>query len=80
MNKPKHLQANRIPSIDCIKVIAMLGVICLHSTHNFLDTHLGNFMYKSSVISVPLFFMVSGYLTLLKKNIDFQYVLRKWGG
>ena len=67
-------------SIDLIKIIAMLGVVCLHSTHSYINTAIGMVMYSTAVISIPLFFIVSGYLLIGKECIDYQYVIKKMGG
>lgn len=70
----------RLLEIDLIKIIAMLCVLGLHSACYHLDTLIGNIIYKTSVIAIPLFFMVSGYLVLPKNNIDYKYVFRKCFG
>lgn len=68
----------RNQSIDLIKVIAMLGVIVLHTTLQFhLDkTIIGHVLFSMAGISMPLFFMVSGYL-MLNKGRDYLYLLKK---
>lgn len=74
------LSKERNMSIDVIKIIAMLGVIMLHTTHDFMyhdGLDIASFMYKSSVISIPLFFMSSGYLLLGRNNITYNYTLKK---
>ena len=67
-------------NLDLIKVVAMLGVICLHSTHSYISSNqlsVANVMYESALVSIPLFFMVSGYLLLEKKTpITSMYWLR----
>lgn len=68
-------------SIDVVKIIAMFGVICLHTTRGFMSSQgtaysLASFLYKSAVISIPLFFVVSGYLQL-GRDITWKYVIKK---
>ncbi len=73
---------SRNMSIDVIKIIGMLGVIMLHTTHDFMGENgwdLASFMYKSAVISIPLFFMVSGYLLIGRSNTGYGYVFKKIG-
>ena len=71
----------RIQSIDVIKIIAMYGVIAMHSTYRYIE---GEFcpsfvLYALSAAAVPLFFTVSGFL-LLGKQRGRWYPLRKvWG-
>lgn len=67
-------------SIDLIKIIAMLGVISLHTTHNYLEFFTGKILYETSVMSIPLFFMCSGYVLLGRQDVDYKYVVKKWGG
>lgn len=67
-------------SIDLIKTIAMLSVICLHTTYQYIQPNtfgLADILYKSAVISIPLFFMVSGYLLLGRENLSYKYSLSK---
>ena len=69
-------------SIDVIKIVGMLGVIMLHSTHDFMSESgwdIASFMYKSAVVSIPLFFMVSGYLLIGRSNTGYVYVFKKIG-
>lgn len=66
-------------SIDLIKMVAMLGVIALHTTHDYINNVFGvaNVMYETGVISIPLFFMTSGYLLLGREDVSYRYVFRK---
>ncbi len=67
-------------SIDLVKVVAMLGVMCLHTEMSFYENLIAQCLYMSGVISIPLFFMVSGYLLYGKKPVGFDYSVRKiWG-
>lgn len=68
---------DRIQSLDFIKIIAMLSVMGLHSTYSFIDeSHIGvaDIIYRTSVIAIPLFFMVSGFLLLGRTKVDYRYV------
>lgn len=74
------MEDNRNQSIDLIKIIAMVGVIALHSTKSYIDTNnfsLADIVYDLGIVSIPLFFMVSGYLLIPRKNITYFYVIRK---
>lgn len=67
-------------SLDFIKTIAMLGVICLHTTYQYIQPGtfgLADVLYESAVISIPLFFMVSGYLLLGRENLNYKYAISK---
>lgn len=74
---------NRNQSIDLIKIIAMCLVVCLHTTHNYMIPGVISIefiLYNSSVIAIPLFFMVSGYLLIGRKNTTYKYAGKKiWG-
>ena len=74
------MKAIRSQNIDLIKIIAMFCVIGLHSTYSYVDTYMGNILYRTSVIAIPLFFMVSGYLVLAKKDVNYNYIFRKCFG
>lgn len=70
----------RNQNVDLIKIIAMFGVIMLHTTRSFINGHpwsVASAMYKSAVVSIPLFFMVSGFLLFQRKNITYRYVFAK---
>ena len=67
-------------NIDLIKIIAMIGVVCLHSTFPFTvgdAPYVAQFLYRTAVISIPLFFMVSGYLLLGRESASYSYSLTK---
>ncbi|MDE7387493.1 MAG: acyltransferase family protein [Muribaculaceae bacterium] len=73
-NRPRNL------NIDLIKIIAMIGVVCLHTTYAFTVgdmPYIAQFLYRTAVISIPLFFMVSGYLLLGRESAGFSYSFRK---
>lgn len=70
----------RLPSLDFIKLFAMFGVICLHTEMVFYENPLAQFLYMTAVVSIPLFFMVSGFLLYGKKSVGYQYSLHKITG
>lgn len=74
------MEKTRNLSIDLIKVVAMLGVMCLHTEMSFYENPIAQCLYMSAVISIPLFFMVSGYLLYGKSQVGIDYSARKiWG-
>ena len=68
-------------NLDLIKVLACIGVVLLHTTMiGFKDTGSWNllaYLYYLGTYSIPLFFMVNGYLLLGKKEITYPYILQK---
>ncbi|MBO8437964.1 MAG: acyltransferase family protein [Bacteroidetes bacterium] len=62
-------------SLDLIKFIAMIGVICLHSQN--ISSPISHFLYITAVFSIPLFFMSSGYILLGKTGINYKYSAKK---
>jgi surface polysaccharide O-acyltransferase-like enzyme len=70
-------------NLDLIKIIAMVFVVGLHSIANYtIDGIHINRLYKLTICgtAIPLFFTVSGYLLLGRKNIDWHYSTKKiWG-
>lgn len=73
------LLKKRNQSIDLVKIFAMFGVMALHSTINDTNTVAGFVLSRIFGISVPLFFMVSGYL-LSQREISWEYSLYKIKG
>ncbi len=71
------MNITRNQDIDLIKVIAMFGVIGLHSWGAFVEWHYVNVLYESCVIAIPLFFMSSGYILLARDDVNYSYVLNK---
>lgn len=57
----------------------MLGVICLHSTQaiNPNGINISVLLYETASISIPLFFMVSGFLLIDKSNYNIKYSIKK---
>lgn len=71
-------------SIDLVKIIAMFGVICWHTTRQFVNLQevefsIASFLYRTAAISIPLFFLSSGYLQLGRDNCSWSYSIRKIG-
>lgn len=80
INKKENMQVYRNLSIDLVKIVAMFGVMCLHTTQLYFIPGVFCFtdiLFESAVISIPLFFMVSGYLLLGRENADYRYAFRK---
>lgn len=71
-------EQSRNQSIDLIKLIAMYGVLILHTTLVFKteNTMVGHVLFSMAGISMPLFFMVSGFL-MLNKNRSYNYLIKK---
>ncbi|MBQ8059423.1 MAG: acyltransferase family protein [Prevotella sp.] len=58
-------------TLDLIKTTAMLGVIALHSMMYYITpghTGLADILYDLGMTSMPLFFMVSGYLMIPRES------------
>ena len=68
-------------NLDLLKVIACVGVVLLHTAMGgFKETgswNLLTYLYYLGTYSIPLFFMVNGYLLLGKRNITYSYILQK---
>jgi putative acetyl transferase len=68
-------------NLDLIKVLACIGVVLLHTTMGgFKETgswNLLTYLYYLGTYSIPLFFMVNGYLLLGKREITYPYILQK---
>ena len=75
------MQKTRNINLDLIKVLACIGVVLLHTTMiGFKETGSWNllaYLYYLGTYSIPLFFMVNGYLLLGKKDITYSYILQK---
>ena len=76
----------RILSLDLIRVLAILGVIAIHTENitasktNYLggiSWWFANTIHSLIAVSVPLFIMISGALLLSKKDLSSEYVLNK---
>ena len=69
---------NRNQSIDLIKILAMFGVIGLHVFIEYIDYPIVQIADNHiPIISIPLFFMVSGYLMTSKGTLEWNYVFKK---
>lgn len=69
----------RNQSIDLVKIIAMFGVMALHTCVGKADELSGFLLSRTFGLSMPLFFMVSGYL-MQGRDVDWKYSVRKvWG-
>lgn len=66
----------RLQTLDLIKILAMFGVMTLHTCMHKMNDSLAFIAYFLSAISMPLFFMVSGYLQG-DRGLDYHYVARK---
>ena len=66
----------RNQSVDLVKIIAMMGVMALHTCLGRTDSLSGFVLSRSFGLSIPLFFMVSGYL-MQGRKIDWRYSVRK---
>ena len=70
-------------NLDFIKILAMVFVVGLHTGTKFYIGNININRYYILTIcgtAIPLFFTVSGYLLLGRKNINLNYTIRKiWG-
>ena len=68
-------------NLDVLKIMACIGVVLLHTTMpGFKETGSWNYLtylYYLGTYSIPLFFMVNGYLLLGKNEISYSYILQK---
>lgn len=68
-------------NLDILKVLACVGVVLLHTTMGgFKEAgswNLLTYLYYLGTYSIPLFFMVNGYLLLGKREITYSYILQK---
>lgn len=69
---------NRQLSVDFVKIIAMVGVMILHSQVSIFDGNpIALAMSDAAVFSIPLFFMTSGYLLLDRNKVSYKYSFHK---
>lgn len=70
-------------NLDFIKILAMVFVVGLHSIASFYFGGINiNHYYTITICgtAIPLFFTVSGYLLLGRRNVDWRYSAKKiWG-
>lgn len=75
------MRKTRNINLDLIKVISCVGVVLLHTEMGgFKETGSWNFstyLYYLGTYSIPLFFIVNGYLLLGKREITYPYILQK---
>ncbi|MDS3512638.1 acyltransferase family protein [Streptococcus pneumoniae] len=75
------MRKNRNINLDLLKVLACVGVVLLHTTMGgFKETGSWNllaYLYYLGTYSIPLFFMINGYLLLGKREITYIYILQK---
>ena len=75
------MKKTRNTNLDLLKIMSCVGVVLLHTTiSGFKDTESWNyltFLYYLGTYSIPLFFMVNGYLLLGKNEISYSYILQK---
>ena len=68
-------------NLDVLKIMACIGVVLLHTTMpGFKETGPWNYLtylYYLGTYSIPVFFMVNGYLLLGKNEISYSYILQK---
>ena len=66
----------RIYGIDLLKVLACSGVVALHTVNGSLGI-VNRIVTIICSLSIPTFFMCSGYVAFLKSEISYHYVLKK---
>ena len=75
------MQKTRNINLDLLKVLACVGVVLLHTAMGgFQEAGSWNiltYLYYLGTYSIPLFFMVNGYLLLGKREISYSYILQK---
>lgn len=62
--------------IDVLRIVACIGVLILH-VMGFDGSLINTLFYYSGTISIPLFFMISGFLVLHKKDLNVRYILKR---
>lgn len=74
-------KSTRIVGLDVIKLIAMLSVVVSHSLNVLIVHHVDpvftQICHSLTAGGVPLFFMVSGYLLLSRRETTSRYVVYK---
>jgi surface polysaccharide O-acyltransferase-like enzyme len=68
--------------LDLLKIIACFTVIVVHvtgiiATNNSNIYTINHTLYYIGSFSIQMFFMVNGFFSLNKKNISYQYVIKK---
>lgn len=65
--------------LDLLKVFACLGVVAIH-TLNINKGPVNMVIARLSVMAIPLFVMISGYLMMSRPSLDYRYALKKCCG
>ena len=63
-------------SLDVLKILACFSVVILHVFGRDPNI-LNSVFYYIATFAIPIFFMVNGYLLINKKDITYNYVLKK---
>lgn len=63
-------------SLDLIKILACLGVVAIHTIYPS-KSFVNRIVTLLAVTSIPLFFMVNGYLMFRRETLDYKYMLKK---
>ncbi len=70
----------RDQSVDLVKILAMMLVVCLHTVTTVKGPHyswVATVLYNMGVIAIPLFFTVSGYLLVGRRDATYKYAFKK---
>ena len=78
----QRVEKSRMPFISMLRIVAAFAVVVIHS--RLFANHISaayDFVYAVVLWSVPVFFMITGYIFLgIKQNVDYKdiwkYVLR----
>lgn len=76
----KNIQKNRETWLDFAKIVAAFLVVILHTCcYGIKEGKIFNdsYLYYLGTYSIPIFFMVNGYLQLRKEKITYRYVFKK---
>lgn len=70
-------------TINYLRCIAAIFVVYIHSANIFGYMNINNEYIKSNLLiylfntAVPIFFLISGYLTFIKKDINYKNHYKK---
>lgn len=73
---PIEYNNKRDINIDFLKLIASIAVIGLHTLHKDLST-INALIYYFCGFAIPVFFFSTGYILLQRKEITFNYCIKK---